>query len=305
MVERGGTPPSGDADLHPWPAPFDQPFYVLLNLAVGGNFDGNPDATTPSAAEMRVDYVRVYGLEAEKQPAGQRPRMTYPWTPVPARPALPDGNLVYNPSFDWADTDPRVTPGAPRLEGVSGSAFWTLFTSDGKVTLSSDTAADNALKADITAPGSVNYAVQVRQDGLNVEAGGKYEVSFEVWAAQPRAMMVKVGGGPNRGYAAYSGEQTVQIGTAKARRTLTFDMKAVTDAAARLEFNLGNAGVGPVWLDNVVVKRVGNAAGARPRPVTATSCTTRALPRTAPPTPALRACPAPLTGVPGRAARVA
>ncbi|PTA69144.1 carbohydrate binding domain-containing protein [Deinococcus arcticus] len=259
-----GTPPSGEADLHPWPAPFDQPFYLLLNLAVGGNFDGNPDATTPSTAEMRVDYVRVSGLEAERQPAGQRPTMTYPWTPVPARPALPDGNLVYNPSFDWADTDPRVTPGAPRLAGVGQSAFWTLFTSDGQVQLSNDAGAGNALKADITAPGSVNYAVQVRQDGLNVEAGGKYEASFEVWAAQPRAMMVKVGGGPDRGYAAYSGEQSVPIGTARERRTVTFDMKAVTDAAARLEFNLGNAGAGPVWLDNVVVKRVGNAAGARP-----------------------------------------
>ncbi|MBZ9752343.1 family 16 glycosylhydrolase [Deinococcus sp. HMF7604] len=259
-----GVPPSSDSDLYAWPAPFDQPFYLLLNLAVGGNFDGNPDATTPSTAEMRVDYVRVYGLEAEKKPAGERPKMTYPWTPVPGRPTLQDGNLVYNSSFDWADTDPRVTPGATHLDGVTNSAFWTLFTSDGKVSLSNDAGQGNALKADITAPGNVNYAVQVRQDGLNVESGGKYEVSFDVWAAQARPMMVKVGGGPDRGYAAYSGEQTVNIGTTKERKTLTFDMKAVTDAAARLEFNLGAAGAGPVWLDNVVVKRVGNAAGARP-----------------------------------------
>jgi beta-glucanase (GH16 family) len=39
---------------------FDHPFFVLLNLAVGGNYVGNPDVTTPFPAVMLVDYVRVY-----------------------------------------------------------------------------------------------------------------------------------------------------------------------------------------------------------------------------------------------------
>ena len=255
------NPPSSDADLNAWPAPFDRPFYLLLNLAVGGNFDGNPDATTPDQGQMLVDYVRVYGMQNETGSAGPRPDMTYPWTPKPARPALSDGNLVYNGSFDWADTDPRVTPDTTSLSGAANSKFWTLYTSDGQVTLSNDA---GALKADVTTAGSVNYAVQVRQDGLNIESGGKYEVSFDAWAQSARPMMLKVGGGQDRGYAAYSGEQPVQIGTTKERKTVTFDMKATTDAAARLEFNLGNAGTGPVWFDNVVVRRVGTAAGARP-----------------------------------------
>ena len=45
-------------------APFNQPFYVLLNLAVGGRFPGSPDATTPFPATMEVDWVRVYSGEA-------------------------------------------------------------------------------------------------------------------------------------------------------------------------------------------------------------------------------------------------
>jgi beta-glucanase (GH16 family) len=44
----------------PFPAPFDQQFYVLLNLAVGGNFPGPPNASTVFPATMAVDYVRVY-----------------------------------------------------------------------------------------------------------------------------------------------------------------------------------------------------------------------------------------------------
>ncbi len=58
--EKGGVAPQAEADLNPWPAPFDKPFQVLINLAVGGKFLGNPDSTTPFPAEMEVDYVRVY-----------------------------------------------------------------------------------------------------------------------------------------------------------------------------------------------------------------------------------------------------
>jgi beta-glucanase (GH16 family) len=57
---RKGVKPKAEADLNPWPAPFDQPFYLIMNVAVGGRFLGNPDNTTVFPAEMVVDYVRVY-----------------------------------------------------------------------------------------------------------------------------------------------------------------------------------------------------------------------------------------------------
>jgi beta-glucanase (GH16 family) len=47
-----------------WPAGgqwvFDHPFFILLNVAVGGVWPGTPDATTQSPQQMLVDYVRVY-----------------------------------------------------------------------------------------------------------------------------------------------------------------------------------------------------------------------------------------------------
>src|SRR5882724_11445998 len=52
--------PTNTSIRNPYPAPFDQPFYLIMNLAVGGNFGGNPDATTQFPGEMQVDYVRVY-----------------------------------------------------------------------------------------------------------------------------------------------------------------------------------------------------------------------------------------------------
>lgn len=39
---------------------FDHPFFILMNVAVGGSWPGNPDATTVFPQRMYVDYVRVY-----------------------------------------------------------------------------------------------------------------------------------------------------------------------------------------------------------------------------------------------------
>jgi beta-glucanase (GH16 family) len=39
---------------------FDKPFFMLLNVAVGGDWPGPPDGTTVFPQQMSVDYVRVY-----------------------------------------------------------------------------------------------------------------------------------------------------------------------------------------------------------------------------------------------------
>jgi beta-glucanase (GH16 family) len=39
---------------------FDHDFFLLLNVAVGGDWPGNPDPTTAFPQEMKVDYVRAY-----------------------------------------------------------------------------------------------------------------------------------------------------------------------------------------------------------------------------------------------------
>ena len=44
----------------PYPAPFDQDFHLLVNLAVGGNWPGDPNASTQFPQELSLDYIRVY-----------------------------------------------------------------------------------------------------------------------------------------------------------------------------------------------------------------------------------------------------
>jgi len=45
----------------PWA--FDHPFFLVLNVAVGGYWPGDPDTTTQFPTSMVVDYVRVYRME--------------------------------------------------------------------------------------------------------------------------------------------------------------------------------------------------------------------------------------------------
>jgi len=43
-----------------WPFDAGQANFIILNLAVGGDWPGSPNATTPFPSQMLVDYVRVY-----------------------------------------------------------------------------------------------------------------------------------------------------------------------------------------------------------------------------------------------------
>lgn len=49
----------GDAE-----APFDWNFHFILNLAIGGNWPGYPNSSTPFPASLEVDWVRVWKREA-------------------------------------------------------------------------------------------------------------------------------------------------------------------------------------------------------------------------------------------------
>jgi beta-glucanase (GH16 family) len=44
---------------------FDRPFFMIVNLAVGGMYGGDPDESTPFPQQMLVDYIRVYSRGGE------------------------------------------------------------------------------------------------------------------------------------------------------------------------------------------------------------------------------------------------
>ncbi|RKP57373.1 glycosyl hydrolase family protein [Cohnella endophytica] len=95
---------------YPYPAPFDQYFYLQLNLAVGGDWPGNPDATTDwtKPKQMLVDYVRVYQYNGQYPEPGTRPGKS-----------LSDGwSWVREISSNWYA---ESNPDAMRLTTAEGS----------------------------------------------------------------------------------------------------------------------------------------------------------------------------------------
>jgi len=55
---------------------FDHPFFMIMNVAVGGNWPGYPDASTTFPQTLTVDYVRVYAQPGGGNPGGGAGRIT-------------------------------------------------------------------------------------------------------------------------------------------------------------------------------------------------------------------------------------
>ena len=55
QVQKGWGTENGN-----FPQPFDQPFHLVFNLAVGGQFVGAVAEQTPFPAKMLVDWVKVF-----------------------------------------------------------------------------------------------------------------------------------------------------------------------------------------------------------------------------------------------------
>jgi beta-glucanase (GH16 family) len=79
LKDGQGADAAKAADLNPWPAPFDQPFYLVMNVAVGGNFPGVPNDATRFPAELVVDYVRVYEKVGGYGPTKPIGKGKFPW----------------------------------------------------------------------------------------------------------------------------------------------------------------------------------------------------------------------------------
>jgi beta-glucanase (GH16 family) len=70
------TQSSWCSESAPYPAPFDEDFFFILNVAVGGNWPGPTDASTSFPQQMEVDYVRVYKCEGDSGCGSADPAIT-------------------------------------------------------------------------------------------------------------------------------------------------------------------------------------------------------------------------------------
>lgn len=115
-----------------YPFPFNQPFFLIMNVAVGGNYLGNPSTNTINAdstfpGQMLVDYVRIYNQTSPLQLSVTRENkkllLTWPTNVI--------GHLQaqFEPQYNGLGTnwtDLTVTSSPVQLSLTTSNAFYRL-----------------------------------------------------------------------------------------------------------------------------------------------------------------------------------
>lgn len=216
-----------------YPAPFDQPFYMILNLAVGGSWVGYPDeSTTYDDQQFAIDYVKVYQKDSYDE------NVKKPEKEVIFKEADTNGNYITNGEFSVA-------------EDLSDDVDWKFLTAEGGK--GSAKIENKEIVISTTEAGKQDYSIQLVQPNLPIRKGGTYTVSFDAYADATRTMKVDVSA-PDRSFARYLADTDVNLTTDKQTYTYTFKMEKADDANGRLEFNLGKtASTAAVHITNVKV----------------------------------------------------
>ncbi len=225
------------SEKRPYPAPYNQPFYLILNVAVGGSWPGNPDATTKfdENARMVVDYVKVYQKKSYDE------NVVDPALNVVLRNPDKDGNYVINGNFASS-------------EDLSNGTGWDFYmTGGGK---GSASIGGGELKIVTDNAGTLDYSIQIFQTDIPVEKGCTYEFSFDAYADSPRTIIAAVSA-PERNWIRYFPDTKLKLTKSWQNYKYTYTMKDDSDPKGRIEFNMGNLGsTATVHIKNVVVKKI-------------------------------------------------
>ena len=215
-----------------YPAPFNHPFHIILNVAVGGDWPGDPDPDLVFDEKtcMYVDYVRVYQKDSYDE------NVKKPEKELHLREADTTGNFVHNGDFKAS-------------EDLADDQDWKYQNYSNGVGAAEIT--DGEMKITIENEGSEDYSIQLTQAGLPAVKGKKYKLSFEARADEPRNIMTSVTG-PDQSYIRYLEDTRVDLTKDWNSFSYEFEMKEASDDNARIEFNLGRqSGTATVHIKNV------------------------------------------------------
>lgn len=184
-----------------YPAPFDQEFYLMLNLAVGGFFPGDPNPADWTSTKFYIDYVRVYEYGGDLTPdSGSSSTQT------------PNVNLLQNSDF------------------TTDYAGWTTWSENGAVF----SVADSTLKADIYTTLPNTWSTQFYQN-VDVYSSTTYRVSFRAKSSVSRPITIGVEGVNNAALFNSTFTATPEW------QMYTYDFSpSVSCSGAKLLFFLGN-----------------------------------------------------------------
>lgn len=244
---------SGSTDSLSYDAPFDMPFYILLNLAVdSGLFGGDVNrATFQDNINMYVDYVRAY-------------QKTNGYAESVDRTASDNAKTDWD-EYEGVNQIADINPASLDANGfgedkTADAEKWYLSynanNTGGNATLDSfkDKNGKNWAKVGISEAGSQDYSVQLIGH-YNAKAGYVYKVSFDAYA--DGNMVGKSVNTDSKEWAGWStnGIQSYELSSTPQHVAFTFEQKSDFEKC-RIEFNLGSKASGNVYISNVKVEIV-------------------------------------------------
>lgn len=266
-----------DGDYTKWP--FDQPFHILLNLAIGGDWGGSQGIDdTKFPAQYLVDYVRVYqwqetqgpytlNIEANHGDVAVIPsKSTYTLDEEVTLTATPNEGYQFKGwSSDFFASNNPLTISMNRSLNIKplfkkigelvqnggfedGSRYW-YFSSYGTAKASYATE-NNVTQVNVTTANTTKpWEVQLIQYNIALLKGHTYLFSFDIEADQDMGVIANVGLNADP-WTVYGG-LTFVAGTVKSSQSKTFTM-SVDDHLARISFDLGK-NTGLVKISNVSI----------------------------------------------------
>ncbi|WP_147803940.1 glycoside hydrolase family 16 protein [Alkalicoccus halolimnae] len=178
-----------------YPAPFDQEFHMILNLAVGGWYGGEPDETTEFPGQVEVDYVRVYeDADAEHPPPGE-------WIdPDENDQPEDDGPAPVDETKNWQEIGENLIEDGTFDETTefgdeNDSLVWNVFNMadhDPNGGTAEFSITDNELQAAVNQVGWDWYHIQLMQD-VSVPAG-TYKLEFDMRSDEARTIRTELTG---------------------------------------------------------------------------------------------------------------
>ena len=220
---------------HPYPAPFNKEFFIILTVSVGGDWAGEPDISTffEDRAQMMVDWVRVY----------QRPEydenVTLQMREVKLRDADITGNLLLSSSDDWD------------LINYNSGRGKFIHAEDGSMVITTEN------------EGYTDYAIQLIQNMVPLVKGQEYILSFEAKSSAERRMNVAITN-PRLDFKRHLKDTVISLDTDWQTHRVYFVMDDDTNGAARLEFNCGNMGsVAQIMLRNIRLDKTSSKTNKR------------------------------------------
>jgi len=251
--------------------PFDQPFFIIVNVAVGGNWPGYPDESTRFPQRMYIDCIRVYELlfDPSQDPFAKT------WD---------SDNEVFTRS--WGDVWPSIT-----REAIVNGDFskpidlsnnpgknpddWMLFTIHPKyINMSGTDVESNRLRISLTGDASSAQPQDIQLGQFVwLRQGADYSIRFYAWASREATIKLVVvltsrSLVPIKTYL----EVPINLGTKPRLYEVIYSHGEYSANIVYIGFYLGGNGPVDIYLSNVALEPV--TRGGRPYTVTRTETET-------------------------------